>query len=181
MKNLFRVVLLTCLVAFPISAQAVLLQSAKVVPQGVGSIGGFGQLYFDPSEFMVYAQAAYGLGNNYQLEGRVAVGGLDTYVGGFIKNEVYTTSAFAFALWGGIHSQGNAFLDIAPILSHDFGPLEMYIGPYLALSLGDADTGMTLNPGLNFTTSPNLSVYIEMGLKVSKIPTSFVGGVRYYF
>lgn len=162
-------------------AQAILLQSAKVNPQGVASIGGYGQLYFDPSEFMAYAQLAYGVGNNFQVEGRVGVGGLDTYVGGFIKNQIMTSSLMSFSVWGGLHSQTNAFIDVAPILSFDFGAIELYLGPALALSLGDADTGLTFNPGLNFGTSPNVSVYAELAMKISNTPTSFIGGVRYYF
>ncbi len=181
MKNIFGLVALFSLVLFSSPAQAVLLQSAKVNPQGVASVGGYGQLYFDPSEFMAHAQLVYGVGNNYQIEGRFALGGLDTYVGGFVKNQIMTSSMMTFSVWGGIHSQGNAFIDLAPILSFDFGVLELYLGPALELSLGDADTGITFNPGLNFTTSPNLSVYAEVAMKISNTPTSFVGGVRYYF
>jgi len=152
-----------------------------VNPQGIASIGGYGQLYFDPSEFMAHAQLAYGVGNNFQIEGRFALGGLDTYVGGFVKNQVMTSSMMSFAVWGGLHSQSNAFIDLAPILSFDCGALEFYMGPALELSLGDANTGITFNPGLNFGTSPNVSVYAEVAMKISKTPTSFTGGIRYYF
>jgi len=181
MKTFLTRLTLISMIFFAPSAHAVLLQSAKVNPQGIASLGGFGQLYFDPSEIMVYGQMVYGVGNNYQMEARVGLGGLDTYVGGFVKNQIMTSSLMSFAVWGGIHSQTNAFIDVAPILSFDFGAVELYLGPALALSLGDADTGVTFNPGLNFGTSANLSIYAELAMKVSNTPTSFIGGVRYYF
>jgi hypothetical protein len=181
MKNFLPLLVLVSWFSYSSPAQAILVQSAKVNPQGVASVGGFGQLYFDPSEFMAHAQLVYGVGNNYQMEARVALGGLDTYVGGFAKNQIMTSSMMSFAVWGGLHSQGNAFIDLAPILSFDFGAIELYLGPALELSLGDADTGLTFNPGLNFGTSANVSVYAELAMKISNTPTSFIGGVRYYF
>jgi hypothetical protein len=163
------------------SAQAQIWQSAKVVKQSSASIGGFGQLYFDPSEFMAYGQLAYGIGNGMQLEGRLGTGSLDFYAGMFVKALVVSNSVASIALWSGIHSQGNAFWDFAPIFSHDFGTLELYFAPFISLSLGDRSSGVTMNPGMNLALRPNLTFYTELALKVSNIPSSLTAGVRYFF
>jgi hypothetical protein len=163
------------------SAEAQIWQTAKVLKQNSAAVGGFGQLYFDPSEFMAYGQLTYGIGNGMQLEGRLGTGSLDFYAGMFVKALVVSNQVASIALWSGIHSQGNAFWDFAPIFSHDFGTLELYFAPFISLSLGDRHSGVTMNPGMNLALRPNLAFYTELALKVSNIPSSLTAGVRYVF
>lgn len=181
MKRLNVVALLCALfVATPL-AHAELWQTANVYKQGSGGFGAVGQYYFDPSKAMLYGQFLYGVGNNLQIEARMGGGGLDFYVGMFVKDQLIATQDMSVAIWSGFHSQGNAFWDIAPIFSHNFGRIEFYFGPYVAVSLGDRDSGVTLNPGFRIPIQSNLSVYSELALKVSHIPTSVIGGLRYSF
>jgi hypothetical protein len=181
MKRLFLTLALSFTLLSSAPANAQIWQSAKVLKQSTGAIGGFGQLYFDPSEFMAYGQFTYGIGNGMQLEGRLGTGSLDFYAGMFVKALVVSNSVASIALWSGIHSQGNAFWDFAPIFSHDFGALELYFAPFISLSLGDRNSGVTMNPGMNFALRPNLAFYTELALKVSNIPSSLTAGVRYLF
>lgn len=179
MNNILKVLVISVLMTS--SAQAQIWQTANVLQQGAGSAGVNGQLYFDPSEFMVNGQLMYGIGNQLQLEARLGVGGFDTYAGFFTKYHLMTNKLAAFSIWTGIHSQGNAYWDLAPIFSHDFGPVDLYFAPYIAISLGDRESGVTMNPGLQFDAKPDLKVYAELALEVSHIPTSFTAGFRYLF
>jgi hypothetical protein len=181
MKRLIPILAALFLTAPFSGAHAQIWQSAKALKQGAASVGAFGQLYFDPSEFMAYGQAAYGIGNGMQLEGRLGTGSLDFYAGMFVKAFVLSNKMISIALWSGIHSQGNAFWDFAPIFSHDFGRVDLYFAPFISLSLGDRSSGVTLNPGMSVDIQPNLVFYGELGLKLSNIPSSLMGGVRYFF
>lgn len=184
MKNLFRVLIVSLgflSSAFLSVAHAQIWQTANVLQQGAATVGGNGQLYFDPSEFMFNSQLLYGVGNQIQLEARLGVGSIDTYVGAFAKYHFFNNKIFDLAFWSGLHSQGNAYWDLAPILSHDFGSLEIYFAPYIAISLGDRKSGVTLNPGVSVDAQSNLKVYGELAVEVSNIPTSLAVGIRYFF
>ena len=180
MTNLLRILILS-VTFLSASAHAQIWQTANVLQQGAATIGGNGQLYFDPSEFTFNGQLLYGIGNQLQLEARLGAGSLDFYAGAFVKYHFFGNKIFDLALWSGLHSQGNAYWDIAPIFSHDFGTVDLYFAPYIAISLGDRETGVTLNPGLIFDVKSDLKVYGELGLEVSNIPTSLAVGIRYFF
>lgn len=180
MRRFSSLVIALSLFAAPL-AKAEIWQSAEVLKRGSAAVGGFGQIYFDPSKFMAYGQFLYGIGNDLQLEARMGGGDLDFYAGFFAKARLVSNKAGEVALWSGIHSQGNGYWDLAPIFSHDFGRVEFYFAPYISISLGDRNSGVTLNPGLSFDIKPKLKFYGELAAKVSNIPTSIIGGVRYSF
>lgn len=173
--------LLALIWAGPASAE--MWQGAGTVGTGRVSLGGFGKLYFDPSDFNFFGNVTYGFTPTLQGEFRLGLGSADAYVGGFLKNTVHHGDIADVAIWGGIHHQGRTYIDLAPVFSHSFQGVELYAAPLFLIKLdGPGDTlGAALVPGLGAPIARNLRLYGEFTIKVANYYNAFSAGVRYFF
>ncbi|MCC7442411.1 MAG: hypothetical protein IT285_12310 [Bdellovibrionales bacterium] len=164
----------------PTSAQALLLQSAPTLRQGVVAFGGFGMLTFEPSEFTAIGQVAYGLAQHVQIEGRLGFGTIDVYAGGFLKYFLTSGKVADVALWAGLSTLGSSQLEAAAHFSRGFDSgWGLYLSPRLALPLsGGGDAGLSLQPGFFLPLKGDLTFYGELTLDLANQANAATFGVR---
>lgn len=182
MKTLYRALLiLVTVMQATTPAQAMFWQSAKIATPRTYELGGVGQLTFDPSKFMAYADFIAGISPRLDLEARLGDGGYDFYVGGFGKYALYSHNGLQLSLLGGIYNQGNAFFELAPMGTIDIGRMDLYFGPDFIFSLGDRSSGSTFNIGLSIPYDRRFHFFCELDIKLSHVPSSILGGMRARF
>lgn len=162
-------------------AQAMFWQSAEITTPRTYEVGGVGQLYFDPSEFMGYVDFVAGIDPRLSLEARLGDGGAEFYAGGFAKYALFSREGFSFSFFGGIYTQGNGYVEIAPMGTYDLGRADLYFGPDFALTLGDRSSISTFNIGISIPYERRFSIFGELDIKLSNIPTSVLAGMRARF
>jgi hypothetical protein len=162
------------------AARANLWQGAGVHKSGHASLGGFGQLYFSPTEFQVFGQGMYGFGHGLQGELRLGLGSLPTYVGGFVKYQLVSGEVLSLAAWGGLHVQTNGALDFSLMASHAFSTVEIYFNPLISLPLvSGADLAVAFVPGFDLYVAKQLKLYVEFTLNATNYYNAGSAGVRY--
>ncbi len=184
MKKIFRtfsITLLTSSFLSALPAQAMFWQSAEVMTPRTYEVGGIAGLSFDPSKFMGYGQFKAGLAPRFELEARMGAGGYDFYLGGFGKYALFSRNGLSFSLMSGIYNQGNAYVEVAPIGTIDIGRMDLYFGPDFALSLGDRSSGSTFNIGVSIPYERRFSIFGELDIKLSNLPSSVLAGMRARF
>lgn len=163
------------------SAHAMFWQSAKVATPRTYEVGGVGQLTFDPSKFMAYADLIAGITPRLAMEARFGDGGYDFYMGGFGKYALAFYEGIQFSLFGGIYNQGNAYFEVAPMATIDLGRVDFTVGPDFSFSLGDRSSFSSINLGLSIPYERQFSFFGELDIKLSNFPSSVMAGMRARF
>lgn len=164
------------------SASAEFWQGAAPLKSGEGAVGGFGQIYFQPSDAMAFGQFSYGITDSFQGEARLGVGSLDTYFGFFGKYGMIRRKSLDISLWFGFHHLSVSYADLGLILGHTFKVVQFYIGPAFQVPLQNGmPIEFSLIPGINFGIAKQLRLFTEFNLNLSHSDSSVSLGIKYYF
>ncbi len=170
-------------VSAPRRAHAQLWQSAQVLSAKSFSLGAYGSFVFAPSaDFMGFAQAKVGLGNNLDLEARFGGGSLSPYFGGFLKWQFLSTEVVNLAVWGGYHYQGTSQVDASVVVSHSFSRFEIYGAPFFQMAFDSTGVraGGGFIPGFSFSLARQARLYVEFVLGSTPVLNSGSIGVKFY-
>lgn len=181
MKKLPLILVALSALALSTSAHAMFWQSAKLATPSTYEFAGVGQVTFDPSRFMAYADLIAGITPRLSLEARIGDGGNEFYIGGFGKYGLAYYEGFQFSFFGGVYNQGNGFVEFAPLTTFDFGRVDVTFGPDFSISLGDRSSSSSLNFGLSIPYEHRLSIFGELDIKLSNAPSSVLAGIRARF
>jgi hypothetical protein len=163
-------------------SHAQLWQGAPPQTARTWTVGGFGEFYFNPNDFMALGQLVYGLTGDIQLEGRLGLGTLDPYLGLFGKFALLKRKVLDISIFSGFHHQTIYSLDFSLVLSHSYSRFQIYIAPYFQVPLENGPPiAISMIPGVNIQINKRTRFYTEVNLNMSDSRASASAGVRYLF
>jgi hypothetical protein len=149
---------------------------------GESTLGGFGQVYFQPNDLMAFGQFSYGVTDTFQAEARLCLGSLDPYFGIFGKYGMIRRKSIDLSLFFGYHHFSLSFADLGLILGHTFKSFQFYIGPYFQIPLQNGlPIELSVVPGVNFSVAKQLRFFTEFNLNLSHSYGAASLGVKYFF
>ncbi|MCM0605561.1 MAG: hypothetical protein KA715_05675 [Xanthomonadaceae bacterium] len=167
-------------------AQSLFWQGAGIHPKQKVGLGVFGVMPTNFSNIGFTGNFTAGMGDYYQMEGRIGVNTASTqssYFGllGKVLLSV-TESKINFSALTGFEHNGMLAFVLSPVASYYFDFGEFYLGLYSRILFDLGGIGLAVHPGLNFEMGRNfMRWYVELQLGLTNSPSSIGSGVRWFF
>lgn len=168
------------------SAQSMFWQGAGIHSANKIGLGIFGVMPTNFSNIGFAGNFTAGLGDYYQIEGRLGVNSAATqssYFGLLGKALLTVTgSRINVSVLTGLEHMDYLAFALAPVASYYFDFGEFYFGLYTKFVFGLGAFGLAAHPGVNFEMSRNfMRWYIELQLGIANSTSSIGSGVRWFF